>query len=75
MLVLSRKAGEGVAIGDDVIVTVLNSNGGVVRIGITAPREIKVHRQEVYLRIRDEALASVEPTYVQNTGIADRVSV
>ena len=51
MLVLSRRAGESLFIGDDIKITVLDIRGGQVRIGITAPDSIKVHREEVYQRI------------------------
>ncbi len=54
MLVLTRKAGEGIIIGDDIRITVVEMKGGGVRIGIDAPRELKVHRQEVYDRIKEE---------------------
>jgi carbon storage regulator len=48
MLVLTRRAGESVMIGDDVVITVLETRGDVVRIGINAPRDVQVHREEVY---------------------------
>jgi len=51
MLVLSRRADESLFIGDDIKITVLDIRGGQVRIGITAPDSIKVHREEVYQRI------------------------
>ena len=51
MLVLSRKAEESMFIGDDIKITVLDIRGGQVRIGITAPQDIKIHREEVYDRI------------------------
>jgi len=54
MLVLTRKAGEGIIIGDDIKITVVELKGGGVRIGIDAPRELKVHRQEVFERIKQE---------------------
>ena len=54
MLVLSRKAEESMYIGDDIKITVLDIRGGQVRIGITAPRDIRVHREEVYNRIVNE---------------------
>lgn len=54
MLVLTRKIGEGVVIGDDIKITVVEIKGGGVRIGIEAPAHVKVHRQEVYQRIIQE---------------------
>jgi len=52
MLVLTRRAGESVMIGDDVVVTVLETRGDVVRIGIKAPRSVQVHREEVYRELQ-----------------------
>ena len=52
MLVLSRKAEESMYIGDDIKITVLDIRGGQVRIGITAPQDVKIHREEVYNRIK-----------------------
>ncbi len=54
MLVLSRKAEESMIIGDNIKITVLDIRGGQVRIGITAPQDIKIHREEVYERINQE---------------------
>ena len=54
MLVLCRKAEESMFIGDDIKITVLDIRGGQVRIGITAPQDIKIHREEVYERINQE---------------------
>ena len=54
MLVLSRKAEESMYIGDDIKITVLDIRGGQVRIGITAPQDVKIHREEVYNRISSE---------------------
>ena len=53
MLVFSRRGGESVRIGDDVTVTILDEPARQVRIGIDAPKEVPVHREEVYNRIRD----------------------
>ena len=54
MLVLSRKAEESMYIGDDIKITILDIRGGQVRIGITAPEDIKIHREEVFNRISSE---------------------
>lgn len=54
MLVLTRKAGEGIVIGDDVVVRVMETKDGRVRIGIEAPAEKKIYREEIYERICSE---------------------
>jgi carbon storage regulator len=54
MLVLTRKLGEGIVIGDDITITIVEMKGGAVRIGIEAPREKKIYRQEVVARIAKE---------------------
>ena len=54
MLVLSRKQKESIFINENVVVTVLSIQGGTVRLGIEAPREISVHRQEVHERIQNQ---------------------
>ncbi len=54
MLILTRRVGETVMIGEDVTVTVLGVKGNQVRLGINAPRSIAVHREEIFLRIHHE---------------------
>ncbi|MCP4716018.1 MAG: carbon storage regulator CsrA [Deltaproteobacteria bacterium] len=54
MLVLTRKVGEKIQIGDDVSVLIMDIKGKQVRLGIEAPRDVKVHREEIYQRIQDE---------------------
>ncbi|MBK5936429.1 MAG: carbon storage regulator CsrA [Halorhodospira halophila] len=54
MLILTRRVGETLMIGDDVSVTVLGVKGNQVRIGVNAPRDVSVHREEIYERIRHE---------------------
>ena len=58
MLILTRRVGETIVIGDDVIVTVLGIKGNQVRIGINAPKDVSVHREEIYQRIQQEKNAS-----------------
>jgi len=54
MLVLTRKSGESIRIGDDITVTVMEIRGKQVRLGIEAPPEVTVHREEVYRRVQEE---------------------
>lgn len=55
MLVLSRRVGETIRIGDNIKVTILALTDGQVRMGFDAPKEIAVHREEIYQRIQDDA--------------------
>lgn len=54
MLVLTRKLGENIRIGDNVKITVLEVRSGQVKLGIEAPPDVKVHREEIYARIQEE---------------------
>jgi carbon storage regulator len=60
MLILTRRVGETLMIGDEVTVTVLGVKGNQVRIGVNAPRDVTVHREEIYERIKQEQLSNQE---------------
>lgn len=59
MLVLTRRAGESIVIGDDVRVVILDVHGDTVRVGIDAPRSVQVHRAEVYAEVQAANAAAV----------------
>ena len=61
MLVLSRKINQSVMIGDDIQVIVLETKGDTAKLGIVAPSDVKVFRQEIYLAIKDENQKSAQP--------------
>lgn len=63
MLILSRRTDESIVIGDEVTITILSVKGKQVRIGITAPPDVSVHREEIYQRIQagDPEVAAAEP--------------
>ena len=60
MLILTRRAGEALMIGDDVSITVLGVKGNQVRIGIDAPKDVAVHREEIFDRIQDDQESEFE---------------
>lgn len=62
MLVLSRRVGESIVVGDDVTVTILDVRGDVVRVGIAAPRSVAVHRAELLAELEETNRASASPT-------------
>jgi carbon storage regulator len=62
MLILTRRVGETLMIGDEVTVTVLGVKGNQVRIGVDAPKDVAVHREEIYQRIQREKNGEVEPS-------------
>ena len=62
MLVLSRRAGESIVLGDDVTVTILEVRGDVVRVGIDAPRSLKVHRAELLVQLEASNREAASPS-------------
>lgn len=61
MLILTRRIGETLMIGDDVTITVLGVKGNQVRIGVNAPKHVAVHREEIYQRIQKEKTGEGDP--------------
>ena len=72
MLILTRKLGERIAIGDDITVTLLEIRGTQVKLGIEAPHSISIHRQEIYERIRGENLSS---SCIRESDLTEAVSI
>jgi len=70
MLILSRRTDESIVIGDEVTITILSVKGKQVRIGITAPPDVSVHREEIYQRIQSGEEATSNATETE-TGSAD----
>ena len=63
MLILTRKQSEALVIGDDIEITVLGIKGNQVRLGITAPRDVTVHRKEIYSKIHGEEMIFPEESF------------
>ena len=59
MLVLTRRPGESIVVGEDIVITVIEIKGGQVRIGIDAPRSVEVYRKEIYEQVRQENLSAI----------------
>ena len=73
MLVLTRRSGESVMIGDDVVITVLEVRGDVIRLGIRAPRDIQVHREEIYRELQASNREAASPTADAVKALADLI--
>lgn len=73
MLILTRNIGTKVMIGDEIEVIVLDVKGKQVRLGISAPREVEVHREEIYHRIQNEKMAEKLESSLHSESIAEAV--
>jgi carbon storage regulator len=69
MLILTRRVGETVMIGDDIAVTVLGVKGNQVRVGVNAPKEVSVHREEIYERIKREEQTGISTRHVGSSEV------
>lgn len=67
MLVLTRKAGESIVIGNDVVITVLEVRGGQIRLGVDAPRNLAVHRAEIYQQVMAENQTAVASADIRSS--------
>jgi len=74
MLILTRKPGESITIGDDIKITVLDIKGSQLRIGIQAPKHLMVHREEIYLAIREQNIKASEYAATQKQQIEEILS-
>jgi carbon storage regulator len=70
MLILTRKLGESVTIGDDIKITILGVRGRQVRLGIIAPHKVAIHREEIYFKIQEENRRAVDSTVDEVASIA-----
>ena len=75
MLVLSRKRGEEILIGNDITVTVLEVRGDRVKLGFSAPGEVPIHRAEVYQRIEDECSVEEDLGICEDEPLAKRIAI
>ena len=72
MLILTRKLGERITVGDDILITLLDIKGSQVKLGIEAPKNISIHREEIYERIRTENLRSAQ---VRTRDLSEAISL
>lgn len=74
MLVLSRRAGESIVIGNDVVITILEVRGGQIRVGVDAPRSLAVHRAEIYEQVMAENRAAAASTDLNSALLATKAT-
>jgi len=74
MLVLTRKIGEGIVIGDDISITIVEMKGGTVRIGIDAPKDKKIYRQEIFDRIAKENREAANWDMIDLESLSDNIT-
>jgi carbon storage regulator len=74
MLILTRKPGESIIIGDDIKITFLDMKGNQLRIGIQAPKHLMVHREEIYLAIKEQNVRASDCTAAQKQQIEEILS-
>jgi len=74
MLILTRRVGETLMIGDEVTVTVLGVKGNQVRVGVNAPKEVAVHREEIYDRIKKEQEADIRADSDDNPDNVEQIA-
>lgn len=72
MLIITRKTGERITIGEDIIVTIIEVKGSLVKLGIEAPKSVSVHRQEIYDKIREQNIKAAE---IDESDLAMAVSI
>ncbi|MFH1215939.1 MAG: carbon storage regulator CsrA [Pseudomonadota bacterium] len=75
MLILSRKVGEAIIIADDIKVRVLESKGGLVKLGVDAPEQVAIHREEIYLRILEENKRAAQDAPTDLNALSDVFSM
>ncbi|MDR3630062.1 MAG: carbon storage regulator CsrA [Desulfocapsaceae bacterium] len=75
MLVLTRKAGDGIVIGDDIVIKIIEIKGGGIRVGIEAPSDKKIYRQEVYDRISRQNREALQWNMTDLDALSDNLSL
>lgn len=72
MLILTRKPGESVYIGDDIKITIVEIKGHQIRVGIDAPRDFRIYREEIYLQIMEENKLAAQESSIDELGALER---